>query len=401
MKKEDFLSAIGDIEDDYIEEAARYKRPAKRYWLRYGSLAACLIITIFAFAQLWPAEEPAPGNTGGGKSTILSLPKLTIDVHHSEKKSGTKRVADASMLNDGSPWNERVDVKEMPVYENTFFTAEAEEPMAVSKDELEERVTMVAANLDAAVEDIEYDEETGTTDGETKQYAGEEGAYQATAVTDQGEIFVTSDHNTVITFAQSVVLPEEYRFDGSDMSKEDAEKATDYLLQEYGELLSFKNPKQSVTAAYDENGNFKWIYKGYDEGETTEEEIINYNLRQMIFETDEEGNLKAIILRDNLSGSKELDTYPIINAAAAKALLKKGSYIAFDDDVKAPDPQNIENVNLVYLTGKNYATFLPYYAFDIKSQDSQSETSDLAQYATYFVPAVKGEYISNMPNASN
>ena len=48
MKMEEkFLSAIGDIEDDFISEAAActpaaVKKP-KNLWLRYGCLAACLV----------------------------------------------------------------------------------------------------------------------------------------------------------------------------------------------------------------------------------------------------------------------------------------------------------------------------------------------------------------------
>ena len=51
MKSDKFLSAIGNIDDDFIEEAAELnspqaKRPIRKLWVRYGSLAACLLIAV-------------------------------------------------------------------------------------------------------------------------------------------------------------------------------------------------------------------------------------------------------------------------------------------------------------------------------------------------------------------
>lgn len=88
--------------------------------------------------------------------------------------------------------------------------------------------------------------------------------------------------------------------------------------------MSFKNPKQSTSAVYDETGNLKWIIKGYDDVGDSKDEIINYSMKKMIFETDETGNLKSITLNDSLSSSRKIDSYPIISASAAKKLLEKG-----------------------------------------------------------------------------
>lgn len=405
MKSDKFLSAIGNIDDDFIEEAAEFnvpqtKKPPKKLWLRYGSLAACLLIVLFGCVHFWPASEPAPSTGGDEPKTALNLPKLTIDTNRSSKEVRPKKAADESLLSDGSPWREDMDVKEMPVYKNTMYAAADGESAPVDEKELQDQAQVVAASLDTEVQDIHYDkgQEAGSdTEGTA---AAEATAYKATAITDIGEISVTSDHSTVITFSQSVELPEEYRFPPAEMNREEAEVVTEYLLQEYGSLLSFENPQQSASAVYDETGNLKWIINGYDNAGDSKDEIINYSMKKMIFETDETGNLKSIILKDNLSSSEKIDSYPIITSAEAKKLLKKGNYITFDNDNPLPDTKQIENVNLVYLTGNTYETFLPYYSFDIRTQDTDSETSGLAQYATYYVPAVKGEYISNMPNAA-
>lgn len=404
MKSDKFLSAIGNIDDDFIEEAAELnspqaKRPIRKLWVRYGSLAACLLIAVFTCVHFWPAEESKPIPGDNGQKTVLNLPKLTIDTNHPPKENVTKKAAGESLLDDGSPWSETLDVKEMPVYKNTMFTAAEGESAPIDEKELKDQVEMIAASLDAEVQDISYDkgQESGIDNAEDGTTAAT--AYKATATTDIGEISVTSDHHTVINFFQSVEVPEEYRYPPAEMNKVEAESVTEYLLEAYGSLLSFKNPKQSTSAVYDETGNLKWIIKGYDDVGDSKDEIINYSMKKMIFETDETGNLKSITLNDSLSSSRKIDSYPIISASAAKKLLKKGNYITFGDN-PLPAIEQIENVNLVYLTGRTFETFLPYYSFDIRSQDTESETSGLAQYATYYVSAVKGEYISNMPNAA-
>ena len=402
MKSDKFLSAIGNIDDDFIEEAAEFnvpqaKKAPRKLWLRYGSLAACLLIVLFGCMHFWPASEPAPSTGSDAPKTALNLPKLTIDTNHSSKEVRPKKAADKSLLNDGSPWREDLDVKEMPVYKNTMYAAADGESAPVDETELKDQAQVVAASLNTEVQDINYDKGKTTEDNTYGTTAAT--AYKATALTDIGEISVSSDHNTVITFSQSVELPEEYRFPPADMNREEAETVTEYLLQQYGDLLAFENPQQSASAVYDETGSLKWIIKGYDDSGDSKDEIINYSMKKMIFETDEMGNLKSITLKDNLSSSEKIDSYPIITSAEARKLLKKGNYITFGDN-PLPEIKQIENVNLVYLTGNTYETFLPYYSFDIRSQDTESETSGLAQYATYYVPAVKGEYISNMPNAT-
>ncbi len=59
---------------------------------------------------------------------------------------------------------------------------------------------MIAASLDAEVQDISYDkgQESGIDNAEDGTTAAT--AYKATATTDIGEISVTSDHHTVINF---------------------------------------------------------------------------------------------------------------------------------------------------------------------------------------------------------
>ena len=49
----------------------------------------------------------------------------------------------------------------MPVYKNTMFTAAEGESAPIDEKELKDQVEMIAASLDAEVQDISYDKRAG------------------------------------------------------------------------------------------------------------------------------------------------------------------------------------------------------------------------------------------------
>jgi hypothetical protein len=56
----------------------------------------------------------------------------------------------------------------------------------------------------------------------------------------------------------------------------------------------------------------------------------------------------------------------------------------------------VAKVELVYRTGGTEQYFMPYYRFYVELPDMERENG-LKTYGAYYVPAVEGEYISNMP----
>ena len=66
---------------------------------------------------------------------------------------------------------------------------------------------------------------------------------------------------------------------------------------------------------------------------------------------------------------------------------------------EVPGKEAIAKIELGYRTGPLEETFLPYYIFYILlPQDSNVEmAAGLNMYGVYYVPAIEGKYIENMP----
>ena len=427
MRAEDkFLSAIGDIEDDFIEEAAAYVPSAKpqrrRRLLRYGGvLAACLVVAVVTWATLMPEEKTPGGNPLPGEK-VAKLPMLTIEEKADagrEEKATKKLPADSDT--DGAetkadPWREGSKVETLPVYANQVYGAVVAEEgsqytdntalakKAVASVELSDRVLVAAAavDMDVAPEDV--------TVGGDETSDMEEGAFAARAETDQGVIQVSLDHQTLIRFAESVELPEEYRIPAEERDQENMEEAAAWLLSEYSQLTGFADSRASAEAFWQADGQ-KWILSGCEQEADEVSQIVSYNLKRVFFQLDEAGNLSGILLRDYMACGEKIEEYPIITETEARKLLAEGEYVT-KCGYDMPGTGYIRRVSLVYLAGEHYNIFMPYYAFDVQlpegaaAEGSGGEADGSGADAfdegyvdcgTYYVPAVKGDYIANMP----
>ena len=131
---------------------------------------------------------------------------------------------------------------------------------------------------------------------------------------------------------------------------------------------------------------------GLRENET--EQLINYNFNRVTFGCNDEGRLFiARIYQPDLS--VKIGDYPIIDSRQAKELLLKGNYIT-TVPYEISEKESIKKVELVYRTGEGEQYFMPYYRFYMELPDEEQENG-LKTYGAYYVPAVEGSYISNMP----
>ena len=390
MKKKDFLSTIGDIDENFIEEAESYRRrsPARR--LKYGA-AACLLIGLLCLPLFGGEAEPDKG-AEKEKVTLSDLPALTIERRYAKENKRERKISSPSELEDGNPWSEDMELETLPVYANTSF--DPDEPAAsVSDEELNRAIEDIAQKLDMDVENISYFRASG-------QEGDSSGAYEAEAATDRGRISVISSCSAVIEFEESLTLPEKYRVSAAARTRTQAEAATVYLLERFGGLMDFEEPETSVRVEYDDEGNALWHCMGYDGSDSRKEEVINYNLKQMSFFLDENGDLKTIVMVDNLACGEEIEEYPLITAEEAEALLRKGDYTGGDGEL--PKDVRIKKCRLIYLAGQSYNIFMPYYAFDVRAAggDTDSETGFM-RYETYYVPAIPEKYIADISESEN
>ena len=61
-----------------------------------------------------------------------------------------------------------------------------------------------------------------------------------------------------------------------------------------------------------------------------------------------------------------------------------------------PGEKYISSVELVYRNGKRDEVFMPYYRFLVELPSMQRDNS-LKDYGAFYVPAVDGRYLENMP----
>ena len=63
-----------------------------------------------------------------------------------------------------------------------------------------------------------------------------------------------------------------------------------------------------------------------------------------------------------------------------------------------PGKEHIAKVELVYRVGAYEQVWLPYYRFLVElPEEFRPEDKELHDFGAYYVPAVEGKYIANMP----
>ena len=93
--------------------------------------------------------------------------------------------------------------------------------------------------------------------------------------------------------------------------------------------------------------------------------------------------------------SRKIGDYPIVTADEARKLLLEKHYITTVPD-EMPGEEYIAHIELIYRTSRRDAIFMPYYKFFVEMPDMQRENG-LKTYGVFYVPAVKGEFLENMP----
>jgi hypothetical protein len=252
-----------------------------------------------------------------------------------------------------------------------------------------------------------------TQDAITEKFAsiGEsvpEGYFSPSAVIveDTGvKIEVDQQMTANITFDPAVTLPDEYNFTYY-AAYEQVAAVAEYLKEKYKDLIGTDNPQVNIFGGdyaifsgedietYGTQEAQKYSIEFYDGSGDITGQITNYNFNRVAFYCDEDGKLfLARVFQPDLSD--KVGDYPIITADEAKELLENGNYITTVPD-ELPGLEYIAKVELIYRTGGSEQYFMPYYRFYVELPDMESENG-LKTYGAYYVPAVEGKYISNMP----
>lgn len=438
MKSEILMDCIGQIDDDIIIEADVKSAEVKsvRYpwtrWIPVAAIAACFIV-----AMLFLPNQIQPTNP----ADFSNLPKLTVNTELGSYGFEGYLAYDVNELRNGNPWTENNDLKTMPVFANPGkfnsagvpvnglsskeMLAEAEkiadlfglEITSLYTEPTQEQIDQIVHKMEAA----------GASEEEIRQNTS---IYRATAECRSARIEVQNDGHIVLVltpetahlakeigklsscesftisfkygyetidgtmYSIGLPLPEGYSFT-YNTTYEQAVKITQYLFSEFGSFLGTTEPGYDLSADYTYSGVLmRPSTFVFDNSGSLADRILNYNFRRLYFTGTNLGELGAIKYY-NADLSQKIGDYPIITAREARKLLLENHYITTVPE-EFPGEKYIAHVELIYRTSGLNAVFMPYYKFLVEMPTMELENG-LKTFGAFYVPAVKGEFLENMP----
>ena len=415
MKKDDFLDRLGDIDESFIEEADREEEKEGINVAQIGVLAACVLMA-FGIIAFMP-KNTTPSEADGTSVVLEELPKLTIGEDMSGMGFEGYMAYDISEIISSEPWNEGMKIKTLPVFDNVLLDDENKFPdpqgnphvqKLFSDGTLYNDLCKVIEKLGLTPSDFTFRDNSPTEKQKEEireKYAsvGEEvpaGFLAPSCLIAENadyEIRAEGTHEVGIKFKNPVKLPEGLEL-GYFTPLESIEKTAEYLKTEYTHIIDMENP---VTAI---DGGDMDIYKRrhytvsfYEKGATAEEAILNSAFKRVYFTGNEEGDLTFILL-DSRDLSSKLGDYPIVSSDEAENLLLEGHFVTSLGGIM-PKEENIASCELIYKRSTWLETLMPYYKFlvYVPEMPNLGDVADAKQYAAFYVPAVRSEYIENYP----
>lgn len=360
------------------------QRKKRRIALSLGAAAAAVAAVI----GITLARQPT-----------AQLPLLTIsELQTSGMGFEGFRVNELSELEDGNPWRADMNLKTMPVFLSSSTNPDPEKMKQHLKEVAENfGITLEDSEIVTDFPDVEaYREqmrEYGASEEETEELITRILSNTAAVKAKKNgfSFRIDSAFTVGIHFDEPIPTPDEYAV-GYNRSLEEAERLADYLLSEYRGFLDMKDPQKNI---YSELG-----FQFYDRGGSDAETIANFSLNNTRLCTDDSGDLFVIWAYSN-DGCEKIDDYPIISTEEAKTLLVGGNYLS-SLDYRITGEEEIAKAELVYRSGIGYETVMPFYRFlaevsPEKIGQTAENTDGKRLFAAFYVPAVRGEYLTNLP----
>lgn len=395
MKSEILLQAIGKIDDELIANAGEIRSKNRiKMWLSCGAVAACIALVVFA------------GSVAGWFSPIESspeLPMLTISEDSGGMGFEGYMAYDISELVNANPWSEDAKLSTLPVFKSKLYRDENMNMRGMDFEAMRAMLLDTAERLGMDTDNLVIIDDTPSAEMQAatvEKFAsmGEEvpdGYFDPTSLIveqDGIRIEVVPAMNAIITFDPAKVFPNGLGFHYYS-PYEDVEKTAEYIKEEYKELLNMYNPITDINGGdyniYGERGVDLCFYDG---AEDLTQRIINYNFYYTSFSCNESEELFHVCVH-NCDLSDKVGDYPIITAKEAKKLLLSGNFVT-SVPYDFPGGEYVKKVELIYRTDAGY--YIPYYRFYVELPEAERE-GGMKTYGAYYVPAVKEEYIENMP----
>lgn len=393
MRGKDLYEKITGIDDDIISDTVNAGKSRKPIYLKWVAAAACFAIIISVVSFL-------------NRNKVITgpnLPMLSINTGFSEGMGYEGYMAhDITDLTNANPWNEDMKLTHLPVIKNKLTFKEMQK--AENPDHaLMERLLIETAQslgMDTANTSITND----VPDEETKKviiakFGGEvpEGYFDIGRLFIEDENYkveINTNYTVKVDFKMPVKLPSEYNFTHYATYGE-TYKVAEYLKEEYAEFIGMKNPVINISGGdFNIYAEQSYNISFHEESSDNVRSILNYHFNTVDFYCNDDGAL-FLARKYYTDLSDVVGEYPIIDIKEALTLLENGNYITTVPQ-EFEGAEHVKKVELVYRTSTTEKLFIPYYRFYVEFPDMKHENG-LNDYGAYYVPAVEGRYIENMP----
>ena len=433
---EQLLSTIGDINEKYISQNnIKKKRMSPLKWAAVGSAACAAVIAGFivirnmgfadirtetdvenrwADCRIFPLTDYSSGVVIEGTEQVYCGLRRHLMYGYVQERDHTQAENIAEVLDPNNPWNEDMELKALPVFENLSYSSDITTPTRYFTDEtMLAMAENTAKQLGTEISESRFDEVGDDSQDVQYRYAlravcsGEKYGLNALVINVYSDGAVEIDFNdyTLNGLGSCFKLPDEYSF-GSPASDTESRFTLEYLAETFDDLLQFEDCGyvsyiERQYAFQDDDGNYEpgyaAVYRIYEKTDSDARNIANYNLAFADFSGS--GNkLFRITLMNRISVSEYMGEYPVISLDTARERLLKGAYVTnvSEDDTgtEGVNSTNIVGEELVYrFDNNNY--FLPYYRFYVQlKEQSYLEGTGLNLYGTFYVPAIDFAYVN-------
>lgn len=391
MKQERLFKIIGQIDETLVENAESIKisKSKKSILLKYGTLAACAILTVgIGITMFQNSKKPPIIDIPPVSSEDSKLPLLDIDIDSIHKEAMGFECYHAYHIKElinGNPWQEHSQLTHLPVIKNV--------------NALDKRFMVENPDLEA-MESLLIN---------TANILGMNGNQLPIKKSlDEPLLFLIEDSNCKVEvdstltatawFKTPIPLPKNLTF-GFYSTYDQLYSVGEYFQKKYSRSIPMENPVINISGGdYSNNGKQQYHLGFFDRSGNEVQQILNYNLSSLTLSPDENGNLYMLRFQQpdltNIIGN-----YPIINKEQALQLLENGNYITTVQE-KFPGMKYVRKVELIYRSGAMEKIYMPYYCIYVtipNLKETDVYDKGMNAYGTYYIPAIYSQFIKNVP----
>ena len=394
IKKMEEESRKNNLGVNKVKKNQRYK-----IWIPVAATFGIIISLLFWQKQkntILDNNVVDNNNQNNNTELLADLPKLKISNQVGGMGFEGYMAYSIEELENGNPWTVNSDIRTLPVFKNKSPLINGYPLANLSADEMIQKAKEFADLMQISINEI-Y---TSPTKEELEAYENKAGVksddtpYEAIAIGDGIEIKVESSGKVRIMFEPGIEFTSEFNFTFTDTTREEAKELLSYLSKKYSNVINMKEPAEKLSSDYTFDGEQMYNYNIYESEGDLINKILNYNFNNVSFAFNEDDDLWSIDI-DKKDITEKIGNYPIITVDQARKLLLEGSYITTAPE-EFSDEKLIERVELIYRTGAYDEVFMPYYKFLVELTSMKQENG-LKTFGAFYVPAIEGKYIENMP----